>query len=117
MGKWFARASDEGGCVSFYLGLLTLLVPVLTAPAVLFLGWRKTSFAVLGLVVLMIAAPYVFFGIWGLIDGVSVADVWAQVSVTTQPLLVIAGFMVFWSAVVAGIASSVSWGWTRWRTI
>lgn len=116
MGKWFARASDEGGCVSFLFILLPVAVPLLAAPVTLFLGFLKTMAAVFGIAVLMMLSPFVYFGIKGLYQGVPLADVFASLSVTVRPMAIIAGYMVGWSAICAGVAAVVVWCWQRWRT-
>ena len=100
------------------MSLLQLLipgVPILAFPVSLWVGFRKTIWCVLGIAVLIAVAPYVYFGIWALIEGVSVKSTFEALRAVSSMFPVILAYMVLWSVVYAAVGATLRFGWVRWR--
>lgn len=90
-------------------------VPILAAPAALIWGLRRTLIVVLGICALMLVAPYVYFGIWAVIDGQNVWTTWQAVAVTLPAAAIIVGWMLVWTAAYGAVAAGIRLGWLYLR--
>ncbi|MEL6809265.1 MAG: hypothetical protein AAFO97_15935 [Pseudomonadota bacterium] len=90
-------------------------VPILAAPAALIWGLRRTLIVVLGICALMLVAPYVYFGIWAVMDGQNVWTTWQAVAVTLPAAAIIVGWMLVWTAAYGAVAAGIRLGWLYLR--
>lgn len=96
--------------------ILTVGTPVLAAPVALIFGLRKTLIGVGIIGFLMLIGPYVYFGCWALIDGVSLGATLKAVAVSLSPAAFVVGWMLAWSAAYGAIAALLRLIWLYWRT-
>ncbi|WP_299724973.1 hypothetical protein [uncultured Tateyamaria sp.] len=97
--------------------ILVFGVPVLAGPVALIFGLRKTLIGVLAIAVLMLVAPYVYFGIWALAEGESLLGTLGAVSVSLPAAAIVLGWMLAWSAAYGAIAAMIRLGWLHWRGV
>ena len=99
------------------LELLVPVVPLASLPVALFLGFRRTVWIVLAIAALIAVAPYVYFGIWGLWEGVALASVFEALRVVWAAFPVILAYMMLWSVIYAAAGGALRFGWMRWRAV
>ena len=97
------------------LQLLIPGVPLLALPVALMLGFRKTMWIVLAVAALIVILPYIYFGICGLWEGVSLGSVFEALRAVWGAFPVILAYMVLWSVVYAAAGGVLRFGWMRWR--
>lgn len=100
--------------MSGFLTWTTILVPLLAAPAALIWGLRRTLRWVVAAAVLLLLAPYIYFGVWAAWEGVSISATFRALSVSLEPAFVVASFMIMWALAYGGVAAGLRWAWLRW---
>ncbi|MEP5630413.1 MAG: hypothetical protein ABJP79_00875 [Tateyamaria sp.] len=95
--------------------ILAVGTPVLAAPVALMIGLRKTLMAVCLVGIVILLGPYVYFGVWALIEGVSLWATLKAVAVSLAPASIIVGWMLAWSAAYGAIAALLRLCWLYWR--
>ncbi|MEP4197433.1 MAG: hypothetical protein ABJL99_17565 [Aliishimia sp.] len=92
-------------------------IPFLSFAVCLWFGARITLISIALIAVAFFLAPFVYFGIWSLKDGVPLGQTLQQVSVITAPLLIILGVTILWSclAVAAAIVLRFAFNWVMSR--
>ncbi|MEO9574007.1 MAG: hypothetical protein ABJ263_14915 [Tateyamaria sp.] len=99
---------------NFY-SLTVIGVPLLAAPAALIWGLRKTLIVVVGICALMLVAPYVYFGIWALMEGENLWKALQAVAVSFPAAAIIVGWMLMWTAAYGAVAAGIRLGWLYLR--
>ena len=98
-----------------FFSILAVGTPVLAAPAALIYGLRKTLMGVCVIGSVMLLGPYVYFGIWALMEGVSVSATLKAVSVSLSAASLVVAWMLAWSAAYGAVAALLRLCWQYWR--
>lgn len=97
------------------LSVTAVGVPLLAAPAALIWGLRRVLIVVLGICALMLLAPYVYFGIWAVMEGENLWTTLQAVAVSLPAAAIIVGWMLVWTAAYGAIAAGLRLGWLYLR--
>ena len=87
----------------------------MAAPVALIFGLRKALIIVCLIGTLLLLGPYVYFGVWALIEGVSLWATLKAVAVSLAPAAFVVGWMLAWSAAYGAIAALLRLCWLYWR--
>ena len=97
------------------LSIVVVCVPLLAAPVALIWGLRKALLATRFVEAAILIAPYVYFGIWALIEGENPWETFKAIFVSSTAMIMILGWMLAWAAAYGASAAILRLGWLRWR--
>ncbi|GGX56467.1 hypothetical protein GCM10007385_26490 [Tateyamaria omphalii] len=101
--------------VEFILQFAVHGIPLIAFPVALVWGLKPVVYTLVLLACAMLVGPYLFFGAWALIEGISLSDTIEQVRQTGIGMVLLAGYMMASSMVCALFAAAVRFAWTKWR--